>query len=491
MSPRIMRSNRIEVSLESPDFPCDRLRVRALQGAERVSRPFSFDVTLVSLDPEGPGARDLVGCAVALIFSEHGAEVRRVYGMVSRAEDMLETESEHATYRIQVVPRLHRLSLVHTQDVYVDMSIPEIVRAKLALAGLEHHHAFRLHPGAEKRYPKREFVIQYQETDLDFVSRLLEHVGIGYHFVHDEGGDRVVFTDFNAAFPVGPAGGEGKFSTRGDTTEIYRLKVTAQVIPALYAVSDYNYEKPLVDLSAMCELADGFGGGVMEYGSNVKTPEESAVLARVRAEEHEARSVVFEGETDVCTLSAGTRFRLVGHPRVPDCDLLVTESDHRVENAAFAGGTGGESAYRNVFRAIPVEATFRPARATPRPRIHGVLHGVVEADPGVETMRPWIDQHGRYLVRVLFDTSEPGERKRPSLPIRMAQSHSGNDYGIHFPLRPGTEVLLVFTGGDPDRPIIVQSVPNAVTPTPVVDRIATYHRIRTASGVLIEIDDGR
>jgi type VI secretion system secreted protein VgrG len=486
-----MRGNRIEVHLESPDFPCDRIRVRALRGTEEIGRLFAFDVTLVSLDPGGPGATDLIGCAVVLIFSEHGAEVRRMCGMVSRAVDMLETETEHFTYRIQVVPRAFRLSLVHTQDVFVDVSVPDIVRAKLALVGLDRDHTFRLHPGAEKRYPKREFVIQYQESDLDFISRLIEHVGISFHFAHDESGDRIVFTDYNAGYPAGPPGGKARFSTRGDTTEIHRLQVAAEVIPALYAIGDYNYEKPLVDLTATCEAPEGFGGGVMEYGSNVKGPEESAVLARVRAEEHQTRSVVFEGEADICTLTAGSRFHLSGHPRVPDCELLVTRAEHRIENATFGGGTGDESSYTNVFRAIPVEAAFRPARTAPRPRIPGVLHGIVEAEPGVQTDRPFIDQHGRYIVRVLFDTSEPGERKRPSLPIRMAQAHSGNNYGIHFPLRPGTEVLLVFTGGDPDRPMIVGSVPNAITPTPVVDRIATYHRIRTASGVIIEIDDGR
>jgi len=163
----------------------------------------------------------------------------------------------------------------------------------------------------------------------------------------------------------------------------------------------------------------------------------------------------------------------------------------RAPDGAFGSGTGDEAGYSIVFRAIPAEFPHRPARATPRPLVHGVLHGIVEGEPGSSTERPWIDKHCRYIIRVLFDTAEPGERKRDSLPIRMAQSHSGRDYGIHFPLRPGTEVLLTFTGGDPDRPMIIASVPNAVTPTPVVDKIATYHRIRTASGVLIEIDDGR
>jgi type VI secretion system secreted protein VgrG len=489
-----MPRKRIEARLESGDFSCERIQIREVSGTERISRLFTFDVTLVNLDPDGPGPTDLIGSSVALVFCEGGdlgAEVRRVHGMISRAVDSLETEVEHGAIRIQIVPRAFRLTLVRTQDIYVNASVPDIVMKKLALAGLDGSAVMRLLPGAEKRYPKREFVIQYQESDLDFVSRLLEHVGVSFSFTHGEGGDQIVFTDYNSGFPMGPAGDHAHHSGRGEANDIYRLQVTAEVIPAVYAVSDYNYEKPLVDLSAVVELPDGFGGGIIEYGSNVKDPGESAVLAQVRAEEYLTRSLVFEGEADLCTLSAGTRFKLKGHPRVPDCELLVIECEHRLKSNVFGGGTGDEERYTNVFRAIPVATPYRPARTTPRPRIFGVTHGVVDGEPGATGERPWIDKHGRYIVRVLFDTSGPGERARDSLPIRMAQAHSGRDFGIHFPLRPGTEVLLVFIGGDPDRPVIIASAPNAVTPTPVVDTIATYHRIRTASGVLIEIDDGR
>jgi type VI secretion system secreted protein VgrG len=142
-----------------------------------------------------------------------------------------------------------------------------------------------------------------------------------------------------------------------------------------------------------------------------------------------------------------------------------------------------------VFKAIPAAVPFRPRRVTPRPKIHGVTPGVVQAAPSVDTEQPWIDEHGRYLVQMLFDSAAADERPA-SLPIRMIQAHSGPGYGIHYPLRPNTEVLVAFLGGDPDRPVIVGSVPNAITPTPVVDRDRTMHRLKTMSGVLVEIDDG-
>ena len=73
---------------------------------------------------------------------------------------------------------------------------------------------------------------------------------------------------------------------------------------------------------------------------------------------------------------------------------------------------------------------------------------------------------------------------------RINQPTVGPNYGMHFPLRPGVEVLITFIDGDPDRPLIVGAVPNPLTPSPVTSSDSTKNRIRTQSGVLFEIEDG-
>ncbi|MGE3672540.1 MAG: phage baseplate assembly protein V, partial [Polyangiaceae bacterium] len=69
--------------------------------------------------------------------------------------------------------------------------------------------------------------------------------------------------------------------------------------------------------------------------------------------------------------------------------------------------------------------------------------------------------------------------------------HTGPDYGMHFPLKPGTEVAISFINGDPDRPVIVGSIPNPITPSPVRgSRLNTSRNIlKSMSGVLLEMDD--
>ena len=116
------------------------------------------------------------------------------------------------------------------------------------------------------------------------------------------------------------------------------------------------------------------------------------------------------------------------------------------------------------------------------------MTGVIDAGPsGAEAYAP-IDDQGRYRVRFLFDDTPPGSRPASS-PVRMLQSSAGEGYGAHFPLKVGTEVLVGFVNGDPDRPVIVGAAPNPLKPSPVTSRNAAVNRIRTVSGITFDLVD--
>lgn len=480
-----MSSNRVEMRLESGDFPCENVQIREVRGRERISRLFEFDVLVAVPVHQALDPRRVAGATATLVFSEARADRRRVHGMIAEVVDLLGTETDLLTYRLRLVPRAWRLGLVRMQEIYMDRSLREIIEQKLRSVGLLAQSGFAIH-GKDDR---REFVVQYDETDLAFLSRLTEHVGWSFYFDQTGDSDRIVFTDNPTGFAAVAGAEAAPFRPRGERSDVYSIEAVTRLVPRMYAVGDFNYMTPQVDLSSMAELEGGYGGGVIEYGTHYKTGEEGAAFARLRAEEHEAGALVFRGEAGLCTLTAGARVTLTGHPRVDEMELLVVAVEHHATQTAFGGGSADDSHYHATFEAIPAQVPFRPPRVTPRPRIHGVTSGIIEADPGIETERAWIDDQGRYLVRMLFDTAAPGERKA-SLPVRMSQPHAGPGYGVHFPLRPGIEVLVAFIGGDPDRPVIVGSVPNALTPTPVFDKLATRHRIKTWSGVMVEIDDG-
>ncbi|APR75970.1 Rhs element Vgr family protein [Minicystis rosea] len=471
----------LKVRIESSAFSSESFHVYRMLGKETISQLFSIEVEVAS-KTDTVDCAAAVGTDVGIVFERDGTELRRIHGMIAEAHDLLARSLEYRLYRIRVVPRALRLALVETSEVSMNVAVPDIIRNKLALVGLSDVE-LRLRAAP----PTREFVVQYQETDLAFVSRLAEHLGIAYYFRHDGGQDTMVFTDHAGGFE--PAGEPIRFSDQGQLREVYQLEAVSRVIPGVFVMRDYNYRQPLLDLTAN-HAVDGFGG-VVEFGAHYKTPDEGKVLAQIRAEERQSTQLTYTGKSNVPAIGAGVQFTVEDHPYLGSVDLVGLSVEHRLnvsEDASLDLRAEAPQHYTNVFHAIPAQQPYRPPRVTPRPRVDGLVTGIVDAGPGGSSDYAQIDDQGRYLVRILFDTAAGGGTA-PSRPVRMIQNHAGENYGTHFPLKPGVEVLLAFVNGDPDRPLIVGAVPNPLTPSPVDNANRTTHRIKTKAGILFDLVD--
>lgn len=489
------------VKLESKDFACADLDVTKVDGVEEISDLYRFDVTLYPqheahhvLDVE-----QIVGAEVTLRLIDDrdgpGVDVRVVHAVVADARILVDGSGVDGIsrfpvyYRVELRPRAHRLGLVATQEIFLNLSVPEIIALKID----------RMEPGyAELRlreaYPKREFVVQYRESDLAFVRRLAEHVGIAFHFENvvtdGEEAERMVFTDRADGMPDHLAE-QLTVGAREARNAIHEVTVAAQATPGFFAVQDYDYRHPALDLGASAEVPEGIGG-VVEYGTHHKTPEEGQHLANVRAQAAQAVRKRILGKGIVGWMSPGARIR-VEHGALPfPSELLVARVEHHMqEPQAFGAARADVSGYDNAFEAVALrgvdglERAYRPPRSTPRPRIHGVITAVVQADPLSTSNEPALDDEGRYHVQFHFDTADR-EGHRASRPIRLALPFAGPNQGMHFPLVPGTEVLVVFTDGDPDRPIIVGAVQNATSPIRVSAVDSHMHRIRSRHGLVVE-----
>lgn len=474
----------LKITLECPAFDTERVSVARLEGRETLGRIFELEAYVLTANEHALSADDLRGQTICVVISENGEVQRRVWGTISAVVEHLRLDTEYCAYDLRIVPRLHRMQLVHTQDILLDMSWTAAIEEKLSRVGLTEASELRL----DGDYPEREFIVQHGETDLTFVSRLAEHLGITFFFEHGEDEERVVFSDHNEAFPEHPTPIPfGRFSERHD---IYSMKVASEVIPSTVVLQDYNYRTPTADLTATSDVEGGSGGGVVEYGAHYFTQSEGEALAKVRAEEIRARQLVYEGESARPELYPGLRIEVEGHAGLADTALLITEVRHHAHQNVMGQGSDEPSHYGNTFRAIPADRTYRPPRRTPKPRLTGFYTGLIQpVDAHVVGPSAQLDPEGRYRVRMLFDIA-PREGW-VSHPIRMAQPHSGAGHGMHFPLRPGVEVAIVFANGDPDRPIILGALDNPVTPSPTTQRNARQNIVSTASGITITLRDNR
>jgi type VI secretion system secreted protein VgrG len=484
----------------SLSFKCDALpgaRICAFGGEERISTPYRIEVWVVlsqsdsaALDLDAViGARITIG--VALADAPTAADMRHYHGIVVAIE-LVDCQQDHALFQLTMAPALARLEHGVHSRIFTKKSIPDIVKAVIDEYGLDHELELRL----DGEHPVEEHVCQYRETDLAFVSRWLEREGIHYFFEHDGDVEKLVLADSPAAMapcrdqaisyrPMVVEGG-----VLGEAFDWFGSRHEAR--PAAVRLVDYDYAKPTTAVQGEAAVSDVGADTQVLFEERFFDAGDGARLATLRAEELRADQDVFEAHGTVVGLRPGYSVDVAEHPQSDlNRTFLVTAARHEAADEVATPwnhivGRAFTPGYRVVIEAIAADVPFRPQRKTPWPRIRGYELGHV--DGPIESDYAQLDDQGRYLVKLMFDESD-NKGDSASTRIRMMQPHAGKPEGFHFPLRKGTEVVIAFLGGDPDRPVVAGAVPNADTPSPVTAANYTQNLIVTGGKNRIEIED--
>lgn len=477
----------------------------SLRGEEAISRPFRFEVDLVG-DTDDVDLESMLAREAALALEWDGGR-REVRGIVERFAMTGFSPTGAPLYRAVLVPPLATIAFNREYQVYGvgddGVTVLDIVRAEVTGRN-------RPNAGADGRallartrlkdrtmqtwYPRRDHVVQHGESGLDFIHRLMERVGIYYFFV-GETGETLVVADDNAALPDLPHGAALSYATVSGQAfadpHVFGLVARREPLPGRFVLHDYNYRRPRVHIRSETTVDPESPGVRSEFGTHVRTPEEAQHVARVRLEEMRCWQTAFSGRSTVCDLRAGHRFALDGHPDLAfDRRYVVASVGHEAwQPVADAPdrAAGDPSGYRNRFVAVAADLPFRPRRVTPWPRVSGFVSARVDAT--ADRQRAELDEEGRYRVRMPFDLAGR-EAGRASRPIRMLQPYGGPSQGMHFPLKPETEVTVVHVNGDPDRPVITGTLPNPTMPSVASLASATTNRLVTSAGISIGMSDG-
>jgi len=395
--------------------------------------------------------------------------------------------------RVVLVPRFARLAHSRHSRIFTKKSAPDAIRAILDDNGLAGSYEFRL----TQSYEVEEHIGQYRESDFDFVSRWLEREGIFYFFEHTDGGEKIVFCD-DKSYPTEGMGKPVRYfpqtgADRSAGPSFRSFSMNHGSMPAEVLLRDYDYARPKLDVSGSAAVTAKGAGKFSLYGERFFSPDTGARLARIRSEEFLARKSIARATGTRLHMRAGHTFDLEEHPRARfNTKYLAIEVHHQGNQCAGDVhlkeliGLEHEDTYFVEVAAIPASIQFRPESRTPWPRIYGFENGVVDGE--AESEYAQIDDYGRYLVRFNFDENDHPSGSGSTY-VRMMQPHGGSVEGFHFPLRKGTEVVLSFLGGDPDRPVISGVVPNVLTPSPVTSGNHTKNIIQTGGRNRIELED--
>lgn len=369
-------------------------------------------------------------------------------GLIAEAHQLPAT-SNADRYQLVLRPWLWWLTLASNNRVFQNLSAQEIVEKVFKDAGFT-DYKFQL----KSKPAKREYCLQYNESDFNFVSRLLEQEGIFWFFTHAAGKHTLVLADDNSAFP--PITGDKKVKYQAaasgarETGMIRSAQLNLQATAQGFQSSDYNYEQPKAALFAQA----GEKKGGMQYQHpgrfSVKAEGDALTAWKVNALKMQAKQLV--GESDCAALMAGHWFTLTDHDdKALNIDWLITAVSHEYD---------GER-YRNRFTAIPKATPYRPQSNTAVPFMHTQTATVV----GKSGEAIWTDNLGRVKVQFPWDREGKSD-ETSSCWLRVATVWSGNGFGAQFIPRVGQEVVIAFIDGDPDKPLITGCVYNGANALP-------------------------
>jgi type VI secretion system secreted protein VgrG len=371
-------------------------------------------------------------------------------------------------YQFELVPFLSYLKFSNNRRIYQDKTTQQIIGDVLKGHGLLEGRHVQFHIGPEKP-TLHEYCVQYDETDLHFISRLCEADGIFYYFQHTLTGHVLTFADQDTEFYMPePAAVVMPFIPMNGMAPEYpvahRFDVRKAARTSRVTQRDYDFERAHVQLESAKDSEASPNLEQYIYPGNIK---ESASLRSRRAlERFRGDFEIADGSSDQPDLRPGIRLELEDHPE-PTCNAtwLLTSLHHEgrcpqvlqeySENEIPVAPDRIAQGYRNHFTALPRAVPIRPALNHDVPKIEGMQTAVVV---GPEQDDIHCDQWGRIKVRFHWDRSEPSDNS--SCWIRVASSWAGSGYGAVTVPRVGMEVLVAFEEGLACKPIIVGCLSN-------------------------------
>lgn len=451
----------------------DKVLLTELEGHDELSQPFLFKIRMAT-EEGASSVQGLLGTEVTLEFGlpidpeapTVGVERRKFRGVIRRISRGFFSVGGMTEWQAEVVPKLWFLSRSADVKIYQDLKTNDIIQRVASRFGISP----QLNANS-RGMTTLDLCVQYRESALDFVSRLMEKEGLFYFHDHTDSATNLKIVDMNASCPawaLDPVPLHGHRS-RGS---VWRFDEEYAVQTGKWATRDFDFNGVMTQhneqptrftsspgMSTDYEIYDYPGA----YGEKWMAPDTIGLLTtgsgltRVAIEREEAKYHRRRGASDISLLDPGRRLKLSAEG-LTDPEVLITSVHHRAmdyshwTDSMWGDRPRQEPFYENEFTCIPQNVPFRPEIRAPRPFVRGPQTAIVVGDGDIHT-----DKYGRVQVQFHWDR----ENASASVWVRVSQGWAGAGFGqIHIP-RVGEEVVVDFLEGDPDRPLITGRLYNS------------------------------
>ena len=456
------------------EFPEDQLLLRSLKGHEQISGLFHFTLEILSESP-AVNIRDLLGRVLTVEVEQQG-DSRFINGIVTqwRRTGRDSYPPKYYVYEATLRPWLWFATQTSDYRIFQSRNVTQILREVLE------EYGFALDIRLVESYRNWTYCVQYDETDFDFVSRLMEHEGIYYWFEHERDKHILVLADEMGAHRSVPGQSQLPYYSRHQFVNplqeyIETWQPRFSLTSTAYATTDYDLNKPRARLdvrqTARETAAHGLQLEKFEPIGGYSEPEDGAHYARVRMQALELKRHIVHAAGNARALSAGHTFTLKNHPDTSqDREYLLTRCEYDFVEAPYHSVSVGTQEQQNQqarlwtkIDAIAANVQYRHPAMTTRPQTSGPQTARV-VGPAGESI--WTDEFGR--IKVQFHWDRYGQKnEHSSCWVRVSSPWAGGGFGgLQIP-RVNEEVIVDFVGGHPDRPLVVGRVYNAENMPPV------------------------
>lgn len=452
----------------------------SFSGEEHVNRLFRFDLELLSTNQHIEPERVLGQSITASVETASGSW-RYFNGICNSFEykggDYIGGNQEVHYYSMRIVPQLWLLTKKTNCKVHCGGSgntVPDILTALLS--------GITVSNKLTGTYERRDYCVQYQETDFDFFTRLLEEEGIFYFFEHADGSHKLVLADNVSAFADNPESQVEIKTSQADSSDHLRSwNHSREIISGKQSHTDYNFETSTANLNkekdtritglpiSQLEVYEYPALPINFQGIDASGGEKPSDLTKEapdierratnRMEAEEAQHEVLFSSSERRMLTPGTKIQVTEHYNSAEkgSKWILTHVQHRANSSGYlAGGGSSSGVYSNTFRAIPDTRLPRPRHTRRKPQIFGVQSAIVTGPAGQEI---FTDKYGR--VKVQFPWDRTGRKdENSSCWLRTVTPWAGTNWGMIAIPRIGQEVIVSFVNGDIDRPIAMGMVYN-------------------------------
>lgn len=432
-----------------------------LSGVEEVSTVFSIEIELVSKQPDIQ-LNALIGKAAAVTLmdqtGDENEQTRYIHGIISAAH-IGEEGVRQSSYQVTLVPKIWLLNHRLNSRIYQFATTRQIIDSLLVE---QEYQADEYRFDLTRIYEPRDYCVQYRESDLNFIERLLEEEGIHYYFEHAEDKHMIVFSDSSMSSPYLSSDSEIPYfhHAQGAVSEqhIFRFQYAEAMRPGKVSLRDFNFKKPNLDLTEDDQHQQDSALEIYDYPSQFMDAERGEHLTNVRLEAANRKRQVVMAESDVNRCLPGYSFAVSDVDRDSlngEYFIARVEHDCAQPQVLETGATTEGSRYTNKLKLIAMANPFRPKICADKvPFIQGAQTATVTGPVGEEI---YTDEHGRVKVQFHWDR-EGGFNEHSSCWVRVSQNSAGGAFGSMFLPRIGEEVIVDFLEGNPDRPIITGRV---------------------------------